>query len=362
MKRLGMFALGLLVFVGASRASGEEQGEDSLAHMTQANVRLDLDTGDLQCNYEAVSLKQLETLVQQSNSISLQATSFSEEKSTVAVSHLLTVLEMIDRAGIESPRIRLNLFLQTEVKRNNYHLLELKGDGKLVLNGLELITSDFSPKNFPTAPFSIYSESKSQTGNYRQLLLVLRAMESDAELVGLAFGDPKTVEVEMVEVKATIYQVNDDGSEKLLAAPYVTVVSGKPAMVKVVESGTTRKSYRPGTDPFEQEDLSKLGTHLSVNPEIIGDHIWVSGTATLIKLEDRVGIFVDGKTPIASYTCKKTVVPFSFIFPAGTDTVKFPVADVDGKDTMCRLTAYVVDRYGMTRGQREKARSRARSQ
>jgi len=128
----------------------------------------------------------------------------------------------------------------------------------------------------------------------------------------------------------------------------------------VVESGTTRKSYLPGTDPFQQEDLSKLGTHLSVTPLIMGDHIWVSGSATLIELEDRVGLFLDGTTPIASYSCKKTVVPFSFMFPPDTDTVKFPVAAVDGKETMCRLSAQVTDRYGMTELQREKIRDWAR--
>jgi len=360
MKLLGLFSVGLLAVLEVAGVTGEGPGKDSVAPSIQNHVMLDLDTGNLQYDYEAISLEQLEALFRQSDSISLNATSFSGETSIVPASYLLTVLEMIDRVGIAPAQVQLNLFLQTGYKRNQYHLLGLKGDGKVALNHEELMTADFSPNKLPKAPFYMYSESKSSTGNYRQLLLVLRALESDAELVGLAVGDPKAVEVDMVKVKATIYQMNDDGSEKLLSAPYVTVLSGKSAMVKVVDSGTDRKSYLPGTDPFEQEDLSKLGTHLSLRPLIMGDDIWVSGTATLIKLEDRVGVFLDGKTPIASYSCKKTVVPFSFMFSSGTDTVKFPVADVDGEETMCRLSAQIVDRHGMTVKLRKKIRALAR--
>jgi hypothetical protein len=360
MKLLGLFSFGLLAVLEVIGGSAEEPEKDSVAPCTQDLVMLDLDTGNLQYDYEAISLERLETLFEQSNSICLNATSFSGATTVVPASYILSVLEMIDRLGIEPAQIQLNLFLQTEYRRNQYHLLELKGDRQIALNHSELLTYEFSPKFSPKAPFYMVAESKSSIGNYRQLLSVLRAMGSDAELVGLAIGDPKAVELDMVKVKATIYQMNDDGTEKLLSAPYLTVVSGRPAMVKVVDSGTTRKTYLPGTDPFLQEDLSNLGTHLSVKPQIMGDHIWVSGTATLIKLEDRVGVFVDGATPIASYTSTKTVVPFSFMFPPGTDTVQFPVAEVDGRETQCRLSAQIIDGYGLTQRQREKIRAWAR--
>ena len=82
----------------------------------------------------------------------------------------------------------------------------------------------------------------------------------------------------------------------------------------------------------------------------------VSGVVIITKMKDRVGVFLDGNIPITSYSCSKAVVPFSVVFPPGTDAVNFPVA---GKECMCRLGATVVDGKGMSRKQREQARSMA---
>ena len=87
--------------------------------------------------------------------------------------------------------------------------------------------------------------------------------------------------------------------------------------------------------------------HESGGTEVVAGDI--SGVAFISKMMDRVGVFVQEDIPVASYSCSKTVAPFSFVFPPGTDTNDFPAVKVDGKETMCRLTADVVDDRGMTR-------------
>jgi hypothetical protein len=263
----------------------------------------------------------------------------------------MAVLEMMDRAKIDPKRVRLNLHLPPQQKRNQYHRIELGRDGALTHNGSEIAVAHLAEKHLRAPRFTIGPMSNSENVDYRQFLSVLRAMGRDSELAGLSFDDHKRVEVEVL-----IYHPKDDGKMDVISAPKVTVKPGDSATIRVVTNGSGRQTYPPGTDEFHQEDLANLGIRLSAKPQIIGDHIRVFGVAILTKLMDRTAVFVQEDIPVASYSCSKTVVPFSFIFPPGTDTVDFPAAKVDGKETMCRLTAVVVDGRGMTRKERDQAR------
>ena len=354
MKLFCTFSIGMLVFLGACKVSGEERGKCQYEHITQDNVGLDLDSGDLRFNDDPVSLERLEKQLPESYSVSLGAASFSGEQAVVSSIHLLAVLEMIDRAGIDPKLVRLNLHLPPKIKRNKYHHIELAREGKVVLDGSEIAVAELAEKQLQGNPFVIDPKSKSMKADYRQLLSVLRAMGSHAELAGLGF-----VNSERIEVEAQVYQLKPDGIRDVISAPKLTTKPGASGMIRVVTNASGRKDYPPGTDDFHQEDLANLGLRFSAKPQIIGDHVRVSGVVIITKMKDRAGVFLQGNIPIASYSCSKTVVPFSVVFPPGTEAVDFPVAEVNGKDTMCRLTACVLDKNGMSRVERELVRSMA---
>ena len=352
MKLFCTFSIGILVFLGACKVSGEECGRGQYEHITQDSVELDLDSGDLRFNDDPVSLDRLEEQLQKSYSVSLGASSFFGEQTVVPSIHLLAVLEMMNSAEIDPQLVRLNLFLPPKIKRNKYHHIELAGDGKVVLDGSEIAVADLAEKKLQGHPFVLHPKSKFMKADYRQLLSVLRAMGSQAEIAGLDFVISGSVEVE-----AQVYQLKPDGTRDVISAPRLTTKPGSSAMIRIVTNGSGRKDYPPGTDDFHQEDLANLGIRFSAKPQIIGDHIRVSGVVILAKMKDRVGVFLQGNIPIASYSCSKAVIPFSVVFPPGTEAVEFPVAEVNGKETMCRLTALVIDKNGMSRADRERVRS-----
>lgn len=371
MNLLCTLSIGILVFLGVCKVSGEERGKDQYEHITQDSVRLDLDTGELQFNDRIVSAEELGDKVRKSYSISFGAGFYSEEPTdlfgapssdsavgaetcSVSAESLLHVLEQMDSAGIDPKLVRLNFYMPSQLKRNKYHHIELGAEGKVILDGTEISVADLAARQLQGHPFVIDPKSKPMKVDYRHFLSVLRAMGSHAKLAGLVFAD-----IEQVEVEAQIYQLEPDGTRDVLSAPKFTTKSGNTAMVGVVHNASGRNTYPPGTDEFHQEDLASLGIRFSATPQIIGDHLRVSGVAIMTKMKDRVGVFVQGNVPIASYSCTKTVVPFSVVFPPGTDTVDFPVAKVDGKETMCRLTVCVVDDKGMSQADREQARAMA---
>lgn len=352
MKLFYTYAIGLLVCLGACQVSGEEQ--DQAVPITQDSVRVDLDTGDLFFNAEPVSLERFEELLKDSYSIDLSAVSFSGERAVVSSSGLLAVLDRIDQAGIDPKLVRLNLFFPPQMKRNQYHKIELGGGGRIALDGSDVAIADLAENQFKKNPAVILPGSGREGADYRQLLSVLRAMGGDADLAGLVFDTQESVEVDVL-----IYQMKPDGGMDVLSAPRLSTKPGNSAMIRVVENRTGRKTYPPGTDEYHQEDLANLGVRLSAKPQIIGDRIRVSGVAILTKMIDREGVFVEGNIPVASYSCTKIVVPFLAVFPPGKDSVEFPVAGEGGPDMMCRLTARLVDGRGMSRADREKARAMA---
>ena len=325
----------------------EKQG-----HITQDSVELDLDTGTISFNDEPVSLKQLSEKLQESYSVSLRAVYFSGKQTLVPSGHLRSVLEKLDEAGIDPKLVRLNLSLPLKMKRNQYHHIELERDGKVLLNGTEQVITDLFQKKFKGNPVAIDPKSKSMKIDYRQLLTVFRSIGDNVEIAGLGFVDS-----ERVKVEALIYRQKPDGTRDVLSAPQLTAMVGCSSAIRVVENASGRKNYPSGTDNFNQEDLANLGIRFSAKPQIIGDYIRVSGVAILTKSMDMGEVlFMDRDTPLFSYSVMKTVIPFSVLFPSGTETVEFPVADIDGKKAMCQLSVCVVGERGMSRADRERAR------
>jgi len=350
MKRFCIVAIGWLVLSGACKVSGEECGQSQCKPITQDDVGIDWGSGELFFNGEPVGLEQLGERLQRSYSVALGAGSFPEGQNTVSANQLLAVLEMIGRAGIDPRLVRFNLLLPPKMKRNRYHHIELGRDGEIVLDGSEVAPEDLTDGRLKRIPLVI--DPKSGTNpDYRQLLSVLRAIGSSAQLAGLGFA-----RFEHVEVEAQVYRLKPDGSRDVLCAPRLSTKPGKSAMIRVVEDASGRNNYPPGTDEFHQEDLANLGIRFSAKPRIIGDDVRVSGVVVLTKMKDRVCVFQQEGIPVASYTCSKMVVPFSVVLPSGTEAAVFPVAKMDGQETLCRITARVLDQHGMSQADRERAR------
>jgi hypothetical protein len=345
----------VLVFVAVAGLACGAENKGDYAHITQDSVSLDLDTGDLSFNDESVSRKALEEQLQQSYSVALGAVSFSGDPSVVSSSNLLSVLEMIDRTGMDPKLVRLQLYLPPKLKRNQYHQIELGRGGTVVRDGIEIAVTDLAAKQLTGTPFVIDPKSKAMEADYRQFLAVLRAIGGHAELAGLNF-----VETGRIEVEANIYQLQADGSHDVLSAPKLTAKPGSSSTIRAVQNATGRSTYQPWMDEFHQEDLANLGIRFTARPQIIGDHLRVSGVAIMTKSTGQAGVFLQDNVPVCSYSCSKMVVPFSMVFPPGIEALEFSVAKVDGEETMCRLTAVVVDDRGMTRKQREQARAAAR--
>lgn len=339
--------IGLLILLGTSKVSAE--AKDQYAHITQDCVKIDLDTGDLLFNDDPIRMDQLELALKKSYSVSLDATSHSGELDSVSPTHLLRALEVIDGAQLDPTLIYIRVDLPTNLKRNQYHHIEIKSGRSILLNGSAVSLEELAENKLQRNPFVISSVPSSASIGFEQLLSVLRATGGQTQLAGLRILDP-----DQIEVEAQIYQITSDGKRDVLSAPKVTTESGSFARIRVVENGTGQQKLTPETDHYHQNDLANLGVRFFVKPQKIGDHLRVSGVTILTKLDDRVGVFLQGNIPIASYSCSKLVVPFSVIFPPNTDTVDFPVADMDGKKTLCRLTACVVDDRGMSRNQRER--------
>ncbi|MDF7800500.1 hypothetical protein P4C99_13565 [Pontiellaceae bacterium B1224] len=353
--------------------------QSELAHITQDRIELDLATGEILFNDEPISLDELSPRIGSSYSVSFSAGVHSESKedlfitpsdvlfsapsvssskgpTTCSSDLLLAVLEQINAANLSRELVRLNLFIPTQLKRNQYHHIEVASGGLVVLNGSPISVTDLAQTDRKGNPCVIDQKSATSPVDYKQFLSVLHAIGGKAELAGLEF-----VNEERLEVEAAIYTISSDGTRDVLSAPKVNVMPGNAAMIRVVENATGQRKYEPWMDEFHQEDLANLGIRFSVRAQIIGDYIRVTGAVIITKLKDREGLFLHDDIPVASYTCSKVVVPIEVVFPPGIEAIEFPVVKVNDQETFCRVSAITVDKRGMTKGDREKARAAARN-
>ena len=365
------FALALTAFIVAV-ACGAEVASDH-DRITQVDVELDLGSGTIHCNDETVDLAAFAERVKDAYSISLTAMPWAEhgvedlfglEKGKAAgknarpfpLRRLVDVLGAIDAAGIEPRLVRLEMSYIPEKKRRMADDIRINGSGGIELNGSPVSLSEFSAEllrvPFVTIGAASAGAASSVPMDYRSLLAVLRGLGPGVKVAALSCHG-----VSQVKVEAMLFHPEPDGTRDVLTAPQVTTRPGGGAMIRVVENKSGRRSYLPGTDGFHQEDLANLGVRFSAKPQLIGEYIRVSGVVVVTKGngEDRKEVFRDGDIPIYSYSIMKVVAPYSVLLPPGTTSVEFPVADVGGKPTMCRLKAQVVDQYGMTGEQRAKA-------
>ncbi|MDF7808514.1 hypothetical protein P4E94_13765 [Pontiellaceae bacterium B12219] len=372
---LDMKWMGLLCLLAGTAFGMPDQAE--FDHITQDRIDLDLATGELLLNDQPVRLDELAGHIETAYSISFNAAIHSDDSTghsanredlfsdpgddvpdgpaVVSAEILLRVLEQIDSTHIVPELVRLDFVFPVQLKRNQYHHIELTSGGPVVLNGTAISVADLAQLNSRGNPFVIDRKNASSPVDYRQLLSVLRAIGGNAEIAGLEFVDE-----ERISVEAVISSVKPDGTRDVHSAPKVTVTPGTDAMIRVVTNGAGKQTYEPWMDEFHQEDLANLGIRFSVNAQIIGEYIRVSGVVILTKLQDRAGLFLHNGTPVASYTCSKVVVPIEVVLPPGIETVEFPVVKIDGKEAFCRVRAVTVDKRGMTKAQRERAREAAR--
>jgi hypothetical protein len=353
--------------------------QTKLAHITQDRIELDLATGELWFNDESVGLDELPVRIGTSYSISFSVGVRSEiEKdrfitpsdihfaapserstqgpSTVSADDLLAVLEQINSANLSPELVRLNLFIPTQLKRNQYHHIELGSGERVVLNGTAISVADLAQRKLKGNPFVIDQMNAARPVDYRQLLSVLRAIGGNAEIAGLEFVDE-----ERISIEAIISTVKPDGTRDVISAPKPTVTPGTDAMIRIVTNGTGQRTYEPWMDEFHQEDLANLGIRFSVRAQIIGEYIRITGVVILVKQKSREGLFLHNAIPVASYTCSKVVVPIDVALLPGIEAVEFPVAQIDGQEAFCRVSAVTVDKRGMTKAQRAKAREAARN-
>jgi len=367
-----LFIVALSAFFVAAACGAEVAAGHG--RITQVDVKLDLSSGTIHYNGETVDLAAFSERVKDAYSISLTAMPwaehgvedlFSQEDGKAAgknaqplpLKRLVDVLGAIDAAGIEPGLVRLEMSYLPRKRRPVTDDIRINGGGGIELNGSPVALSEFSSKLLRVPFVTIGAQASPGTASsvpmdYRSLLAVLRSLGADVQVAALSCHG-----VEQVKIEAMVFHPNPDGTRDVLTAPQVTTRPGGGAMIRVVENESGRRSYFSGTDGFHQEDLANLGVRFSANPQLIGDNIRVSGVVIVTKgkAKDKKEVFRDGDIPIYSYLVTKMVAPYSVLLPPGTKSVEFPIADVGGKPTMCRLKAQVVDQYGMTAEQRAKA-------
>lgn len=360
----GLFIIGLFGVLGAGATEKK---------ISQDDVSLDLSSGNIHFNDEVVNAEQLEERVRESYSISLSAGDYSDHGGddhgvddlfgeapvsrsaptpVFPVSRLIDALEPIEAAGIDPKLVRLNMFMSGD-KNSGGDSLVIGAGTDLLLNKKRVNLAELSSALKGNLVVGMKRENGEHVVDYHRFLEVMRALGPDVSISAL-YCDARSY----VSVSAEIYTLRDDGSKNVLSAPRFTTVSGNEGGVGVVHNDSGMKTFE--SDEFHQKDLGNLGNQFFVEPRIIGDYITLSGIAVIRRSLGKEEVFREGDVPIYSYSSNKTVVPISFTFSPGENSVEFKIADVDGGSAMCRLSAEVVDDRGRSRADREKARAATR--
>ncbi len=330
----------LLIAVVVSSVACGTVKQQKLARMTQENLSLDLGTGDLFLNGSPIDHEGLRERLSEAFSISFSACAYTAGEFDVSSRGLLNVLNAIDQAGVAPKFVSLDFYYFGQNKPDGCNFVEFQPNGAVVLNGEKTQEEELLKKLQSGGSLSI----KCEPTDFQQVLAVLTAAGPTVDLINLQCRNRTQIEIEV-----EIYQMGTDGIKEILSSSSLTTRPGNEAMLRIVENATGRKTYPPGTDTYHQEDLANLGTRFSVVPQVIGDHLRVSGAVILTKSAGRKKqAFVEDGIPIYSYSSAKTVVPFSKIFPPNVDSLEFPVSDMKGQETFCRLSVAIVDAHGKT--------------
>jgi hypothetical protein len=219
-------------------------------------------------------------------------------------------------------------------------VIKLLDNGNIWISDDEINIHKLAPDSLSNSPVCIIRESE-KTTDYKQLLLVLRAMGNQIKIAGLILDDPN-----QVRLGSQVFQNEDDGSEKVIADRMHTILPGSMPSLDVVKNESGYRPYGFAHDEFHQEDLAHLGVRFAVKPQIIGEYIRVSGVVVMTKSIDREEVFKQRNVPLYRYTCEKVIVPYSLIIPPDVESIEFELGEVDGKKTMCRISVDVQDDQG----------------
>lgn len=343
----GVYFCGVfLLWVGSVLGNAQQISQDS--------IELNLGTGELLFNDEPLSLDKLGGRVGDSYSVAVNIWAESQENRfpTYSPASIISVLETIKGAGVATNMIRISAL--TVPIRDDSVLTDrvcFNSENSMFVNGQQVALDQVESSLFKKKRITIWSDNFHKAVGFGAFLNGLKALPDEVSIGGMR------CEIRSgVEISAHIFTIDKDGKEDVLSAPKVTTKAGNEAVLRVVQNASGYKSNEFVNDKYHQEDLANLGSRLRVTLQVIGDDLLVSGVTILTKMNERQPVFMDGSVPVASYTCSKIVVPFSFVFKSDVDTVEFDIADIDGKPAKCKLSAQIVDDKGMNRKQREASR------
>lgn len=306
----------------------------------------------LDFNGEKTSIVELAEQLKESDSVCLYGADFGKQNGLAM--ELADILMLIGETGIDDQFINLSMEYLPRQKSEDFDLIRIASDGTLTLSGNPVELSDLAGLLSADRKVGIESVS-SKPPPFSAFLEVVQSIGS--KNVHHIFVPNRD---QQVQISAKVFQINEDGSEKVLSSPMFTAQPGFEAKIGVVSSNNGSDQFRGSHDPFHQEDLGNLGVRFSGLPELIGDHLRVSGVIELVRSTDpRQEVFKQGDIPIYSYSVSKHVVPFSAVLAPGQEYVEFPAASINGKKTIFRLSADIVDGMGMTRKERDEMRQTA---
>ncbi len=349
---IGWLAVGLALAVWA-RTDGDVHDAAWYAAAVQDVVSFNAEEDDahmIRLNDEPTTLEQLADRLKRSDSVCLLGYDSGEVDGTAQ--KLIDVLMLIGNAGIDDKFIDLNLEYISHDKSSDDDIVKIDSDGSLFFNGDPVELSQLSDRLSDDREVGIVSDTYQAPPPLSRILAVANVVGKQ-RIDFLLISDRNR----QVKIMASIVEIGTDGTEKLLSAPRITTQPGCAGMIRAVQNNSGYDSFFDKEDPFHQEDLGNLGVRFSVTPFLMGDHIRVAGVIVLTKsAAPRQQMFKQGDMPIYSYSVSKFVCPFSCVIADG-ESVELPVGSVEGRKTVCLLRADLVDGKGMTKEERDAARS-----
>jgi hypothetical protein len=312
----------IFLFIGFScGASAKQSNFGEYEYLTQDSISLVQDV--LEWNGEESTDEEIQSLIKSSYSLHIRAYDPDYTK-------LLTVLKIVKDSGIEDQLIVLNLhgvcgFGQTAVHD------QVSEDDPVTIAGI-------GPSQFSRV--------------YEELLALNLPTRSPVVLL---------VELrQLVEIKAEVVEILDDGAETILSSPMIGTKPGNISTLGVqdIQSGTK-------DDLYQQNGRSGGGTSFRVLPQFIGDHIKLTGSISMKRIKETEAFKVE-QEPMCNYSTETITIPFAYVFDKNTDSVELDPIEIGGKKIICRLQAYRMsdqgkrigssspNKKGMSRKEREK--------
>lgn len=340
--RLRKFLVFTLLISSLNSTSAEQSNIEQYAYMTQDSIDLVEDV--LKWNGSAVTIDEMGSLIKSTYSLTVGA--YNPE-----FSQLLAVLKVVKDSGIEDRLITLNLHSEKgaggadeidlftpkkkekKAKSEPETWLRLEETGQLLLSGEPIELTDLTERVTDDEPISFVCIGPSKPS---QIYEVFQALNQSSR-PHIRF----IVELRrMVELKAEVVEIQDDGTEKKLSSPRISTKSGN-----VASMGVREKQPESKEDLYQQNGRSGGGVSFTVFPQVIGDYIKVTGSISVKRIKGSEAFKIDNQS-MRNYSTETIVIPFAYVFDKDTDTVEFNPVEIGGKKIVCRLQAFHVSDQG----------------